>query len=155
MKTFELPGGPAIVVADAPAKGGGTWNREGTILFVPDNSKGLYQAPSGRAAVVVLKLDRSKYSNFACPKFLPDGKHFLYYAWALDPTLSGTYFASLDGKENRLLLKGSGNLRLRIFALSARQNADGASFRSRARASQGGGSGNGGKGCRLTEPRLL
>ena len=40
------------------------------------------------------------------PKFLPDGKHFLYHAHALDPASSGTYFASLDGKENRLLLKG-------------------------------------------------
>ena len=40
------------------------------------------------------------------PKFLPDGKHFLYHAHALDTASSGTYFASLDGKENRLLLKG-------------------------------------------------
>jgi eukaryotic-like serine/threonine-protein kinase len=108
VKAFELPDGPARVVADAPAEGGGTWNREGTLLFVPDNSEGLYQAPSGGTAVPVLKLDRSKYSYFAYPKFLPDGKHFLYHAWALDPALSGTYFASLDGKENRLLPKGGG-----------------------------------------------
>ena len=107
LKTLELSGGPARVVADAPATGGGSWNREGTLLFVPDYTKGLYQvAASGGAPVLVLELDKSKYQGCAGPKFLPDGKHFLYHAHALDPASSGTYFASLDGKENRLLLKG-------------------------------------------------
>ena len=45
LKTIELSGGPAIVVADAAANGGGSWNREGTLLFVPDNSQ--RPVPSG------------------------------------------------------------------------------------------------------------
>jgi len=107
LKILELSGGPARVVADAPVTGGGSWNREGTLLFVPDYSKGLYQvSASGGAPVPVFKLDTSKYWGCAWPKFLPDGKHFLYYAGAFDPASSGPYFASLDGKENRLLLKG-------------------------------------------------
>jgi eukaryotic-like serine/threonine-protein kinase len=107
LKTLEVSGGPARVVADAPTYGGGSWNREGTLLFVPDFTKGLYQvAASEGAPVPVFKLGPSKYTYYVRPKFLPDGKHFLYYAHALDPASSGTYFASLDGKENRLLLKG-------------------------------------------------
>jgi len=106
LKIIELSGGPPRVVADAPANGGGSWNRAGTFLFVPDNTKGLYQmAASGGTPVPVLALDLSKYGICGWPKFLPDGKHFLYHAWALEPASSGTYFASLDGKENRLLLK--------------------------------------------------
>jgi hypothetical protein len=51
------------VADDVPRYGGGSWNREGTLLFVPDPSKGLYQmAASGGAPVLVLELDRSKYS---------------------------------------------------------------------------------------------
>ena len=108
LKTLELSGGPARVVADAPVNGGGSWNREGTLLFVPDLTKGLYQVTaSGGAPVPVFKLDPSKYRHFHWPKFLPDGKHFLYHARSLNPASSGTYFASLDGKENRLLLKGN------------------------------------------------
>jgi Tol biopolymer transport system component len=107
LKTLELSGGPARIMADAPVNGGGSWNREGTFLFVPDLAKVLYQvAPSAGAPVSVFKLDPSKCRHFHWPKFLPDGKHFLYHARGLDPASSGTYFASLDGKENRLLIKG-------------------------------------------------
>ena len=108
LKVIELSGGPARVVADAPSSfyRGVSWNREGTLLFVPDFTKGLYQvAASGGAPVLVLEPDKSKYVGCSWPKFLPDGKHFLYRALAVDPAFSGIYFASLDGKENRLLLK--------------------------------------------------
>jgi len=105
LKTIEASGGPAVVVADAPIDGGGSWNNEGALLFVPNWGKGLYQvAGSGGALVRVIELDPSKYSHFAWPRFLPDGKHFLYGAGSADLKLRGTYFASLDGKENRLLL---------------------------------------------------
>jgi Tol biopolymer transport system component len=108
LKTLELSGGPAKVVADAPNYFGGSWNREGTILFAPNFAESLYQvAASGGDPVPVFKLDPSKYSYYVTPKFLPDGKHFLYYAAARDPASSGAYFASLDGKENRLLLNGA------------------------------------------------
>jgi serine/threonine protein kinase len=109
LKTIEASGSgaSAVVLADAPADAGGSWNRDGTILFVPDYRKGLYQvAASGGAPVIVIAEDASKYSVYAWPRFLPDGKHFLYAAGATDPALAGTYFASLDGKENRLLLRG-------------------------------------------------
>jgi Tol biopolymer transport system component/predicted Ser/Thr protein kinase len=107
LKALELSGGPARFVADATMPCFGSWNREGTLLFVPDFSKGLYQmAASGGAPVLVLEVDKSKYQGCFGPRFLPDGKHFLYHAHADNPASSGTYFASLDGKENRLLLKG-------------------------------------------------
>ena len=105
LKTLEVSGGPARVVADAPDFGGGSWNREETLLYVPDFSKGLYQmATSGGAPVLVLEVDKSKKLGCWGPKFLPDGKHFIYNVY--EGPSSGTYFASLDGKENRLLLKG-------------------------------------------------
>src|SRR5262249_8773160 len=53
-------------------------------------------------------LDASKFSFYAGPRFLPDGKHFLYSAGGNDPALGGTYFASLDGKETRLVMRGGG-----------------------------------------------
>ena len=109
LKTLEVSGGPALVLADAPANGGGSWNREGTLLCVPDISKGLVQVMASGGTVPVLKVDRSKVSYYAWPKFLPDGKHFLYQATLFDPAYSGIYFASLDGKENRLLLRTNSN----------------------------------------------
>ena len=109
LKTIEVSVGPAVVLADAPRGMGGSWNRNGTILFVPVQGKGVYQvAAAGGTPVSVLDLDASKYLVYGTPRFLPDGRHFLYSAAASDTAFSGTYFASLDGKENRLLLRRAG-----------------------------------------------
>ena len=106
LKTIDVSGGPATVVADAPVYGGGTWNLKGTILFVPDVGKGLYQvAASGGTPVPVVPLDPSRFRLYSSPQFLPDGKHFIYLGVALDPRDSGIYFATLDGKQNRLVLR--------------------------------------------------
>ncbi len=112
LKTLELSTGDVEVVTTNVSVGGGaggSWSRQGTLLFVPELAKGLYRvAASGGNPVPVLKPDFIKYIHFVNPKFLPDGKHFLYSAYAPDP-FGGLYFASLDGKENRLLLKGIGS----------------------------------------------
>src|SRR5205807_2469097 len=78
------------------------------ILFSPD-----FQAPllrvfaGGGKPTIVTKLDTTKHSTHRWPKFLPDGKHFLYLATNHNGGQSeanGVYFGSLDGKENRLLV---------------------------------------------------
>ncbi len=105
LKTIEASGGPVLVVGDAPGSTGGSWNREGTILFAANLGKGLYLAAGSRvASVPVIELDVSKHSFYSYPHFLPDGKHFLYWAGGADPATGGIYFASLDGKENRILM---------------------------------------------------
>jgi serine/threonine protein kinase len=107
LKTIGISGGPATVVAAAPADGGGSWERDGTILFAPDYTKGLYKvAAGGGTPSVVVAPDAPKITYCAFPKFLPDGKHFLYLAGSGDPAIGGTYYASLDGNEKRLLVRG-------------------------------------------------
>ena len=99
-------------VRDVPVGGGagGSWNRQGTLLFIPELSKGLYQvAVSGGTPVPIFKPDFSKFIHFVNPKFLPDGNHFLYSAYASVPEIGGLYVAALDGTENRLLLKNIGS----------------------------------------------
>jgi eukaryotic-like serine/threonine-protein kinase len=109
LKTIDASGGPAMVLAAAPADAGGSWNRDGTILFVPNFTKGLYQvAAAGGNPVLVTAVDASKFTFYAGPRFLPDGKHFLYGAGAGDSASTETYFASLDGKERRLVVRGNG-----------------------------------------------
>ena len=109
LKTIDTSGGPAIVLAAAPADAGASWSRNGTILFVPDFTKGLYQvAAAGGNPVLVTVVDTSKFSFYAAPRFLPDGKHFLYTAGSADFASTETYFASLDGKERGLVVKANG-----------------------------------------------
>lgn len=109
LKTIPIEGGPPSIVCDAPLGRGGTWNSDGTILFAPTFESGLFQvSSSGGMPQPVTKLDKSKHDSHRWPRFLPDGRHFLYLAIThnspRDPN-NGIYFGSLDGKESRFLMQ--------------------------------------------------
>jgi Tol biopolymer transport system component len=77
LKKIDASGGVAVSLADAPRARGGSWGREGVILFAPTgitgSSNGLARVPaSGGNAVSMPK------ANGRIPFFLPDGRHFLY-----------------------------------------------------------------------------
>jgi eukaryotic-like serine/threonine-protein kinase len=109
LKTVEASGGHVLTLCDAPSPAGGTWNQQGVILFLPDFTSGLYQIPAlGGSPKLILSVDKSKFVGYGWPSFLPDGKHFTYSAYGTEAH-QGTYFASLDGRENRLLLRSTGN----------------------------------------------
>jgi len=109
LKTVQATGGPVVPLHDVSLPTGGTWNQYGTILFEPGVDSGIYQIPaSGGSAVLVLSLDKSKFNSYGWPNFLPDGKHFTYSAWG-NEAYSGTYFASIDGRENKLVTRSTGN----------------------------------------------
>ena len=111
LKTVLLEGGAPTDVCDAAAGRGGTWNAQGTILFAPQLESALYRvAASGGIPIPVTTLDKPKHDSHRWPYFLPDGRHFLYLAInrasGHEPN-DAIYFASLDGKENRLLVPRS------------------------------------------------
>ena len=109
LKTIPATGGAALPLCDAPSDFGATWSREGTILFVPNFGAGVYRiSASGGAPSLVATPDKSKHINYAGPHFLPDDRHFIYSAVG-DETNTGTYFASLDGRENKLVVRARGN----------------------------------------------
>ncbi len=113
LKRVEASGGAPVTLCDSPAGRGGTWGREGIILFVPSARGGVYQvAAPGGTTTPVTKMDGSNHTTHRWPYFLPDGRHFLYFAGNHDRSkteYSGVYFASLDGRENRLLVRTTGN----------------------------------------------
>jgi len=113
LKTIPVEGGTPADICDAPAGRGGTWNAQGTILFSPQYESAIYQVPaSGGAATPLTTLDKTKHDSHRWPYFLPDGNHFLYLAVnrmvGREPN-DAIYFASLDGKENRLLVHAFAN----------------------------------------------
>src|SRR5579872_7578258 len=93
LKKIEASGGAPLALADAPAGRGGTWNRDGTILFTPFFSTPVFRVSvAGGVATPVTTLNRnSNESTNRWPYFLPDGRHFLYLAGnPLTPTGSPT-----------------------------------------------------------------
>src|SRR5260370_25669736 len=80
LKTVEVSGGQPQMLCDAPNGRGGTWNRDGMILFSPDSfGTGLVRVLSiGGSPVEITKLDTARFEeSHRWPVFLPDGKHFL------------------------------------------------------------------------------
>jgi serine/threonine protein kinase len=47
LKKIAASGGPAQILCNAPEAFGGTWNRDGVIVFPPSLTSGLFQVPAG------------------------------------------------------------------------------------------------------------
>lgn len=109
LKVTDLQGGGAVAICDAPTSRGGSWGADGTIVFAPEFRSALYRVPAaGGAPVQITKVDESIHTSHRWPFFLPDGKHFLYLAinhQNPQDENDAIYYASLDGKENRRLVR--------------------------------------------------
>ena len=102
LRKIAVNGGPAQVLCDAPEARGGSWNREGVIVFAPSPTGGLQRvAAVGGVPVQVTKAPKVDHRF---PVFLPDGRHFLYVVTIDAPEKNGVYLGSLDGKENRRIM---------------------------------------------------
>jgi Tol biopolymer transport system component len=103
LKKISATGGPPQTLCDSYGVGGGTWNREGIILFSPGVSQGaLQRVPAGGGAPA--DIFKSSSESYESPVFLPDGRHFLYTRGRSDADKNGIYLASLDGKTNYRIL---------------------------------------------------
>ena len=111
LKKIDASGGAPQTLCDAPDARGGTWNREGVILFNPAGSnQPLYRvSAAGGDPTPVTMLDKSQYeTSHRWPYFLPDGRHFLYFIRGRSEH-TGIYLASLDSKETTQLVAASVN----------------------------------------------
>ncbi len=107
LKKIALAGGAPETLCDAGDRIGlgGAWNPEGVILF-GSRAFGIRRtSANGGAATAVTTVDSSRGDiRHYAPVFLPDGRRFIFYKAASDPTKRGAYLASLDGGEMNLLL---------------------------------------------------
>jgi serine/threonine protein kinase len=95
-----ISGGPAQRLSDVQGTVvGGSWNRDGVIVFA-DNTTGIMQVSAdGGVATPLTSIDPSrKEVVHVLPSFLPDGRHFLYLRASSTPENSGIYVGSLNTK---------------------------------------------------------
>lgn len=105
LRRIEAAGGPPQSLWPAPAGRGGSWNREGTIIFTPTPTDPIYSIPAaGGTPHPVTTLDSVRITTHRWPCFLPNGWHFLYFGG--HPLLNGgVYVGCLDGSEHKLILQ--------------------------------------------------
>jgi eukaryotic-like serine/threonine-protein kinase len=105
LKTVDTAGGGVEVLCEAAVGRGGTWNRDGTIVFAPSLVGPLYRVPAS-GGVPTLVTRTAGGQDHRWPFFLPDGKHFLYFVdWSApeDKQGNGIYVGSLDSGEPKLV----------------------------------------------------
>jgi Tol biopolymer transport system component/predicted Ser/Thr protein kinase len=118
LKTIAAGGGPAQVVCDVSGAGaGGSWSRDGVIVFSSGYGSGAssiqrVSAAGGVPADVAMPKGSSRF-----PVFLPDGRHFLIVFTSGFAEKDGIYESSLDGKENRRVLADISNVVLSVGRL--------------------------------------
>jgi DNA-binding winged helix-turn-helix (wHTH) protein/Tol biopolymer transport system component len=110
LKKVAVAGGPPqTVTAVGYRPSGGTWSSSGVILY-SDRMSPIYSVPASgtgpAAAVTAFDAMRQEIAHYE-PQFLPDGRHFLYFAESTDPEQRGTYVASLDGRPGTRVLDAS------------------------------------------------
>jgi serine/threonine protein kinase len=104
LKRFDLTGGTPQTLVDAQSARGGTWSKDGVIVFAPTTLGPLMRiAASGGQTVAVTQPDQAAPSH-RFPEFLPDGRQFLYLAALGAPDKEGVYLGSLDGAPPKRLL---------------------------------------------------
>ena len=116
LKKLSLAGGPAQTLCDAQTGRGGTWNKDGVIIFTPSGhlGVGLYRisASGGTPAQITVPDKNLNEDSHRWPQFLPDGIHYLYSAIHLSGRrdLSSVFVGALNSNEKRLVTKASANV---------------------------------------------
>ena len=124
LKRLELSDGRIQTLANASIGSGGAWSAEGGILSVDVRAVDqqvvdveplvrlttsftgpLYRiAATGGEVTAVTQIDPPQTGGHVLPAFLPDGRHFLFYAFG-SPEGKGIYLGSLGSNETRRLLE--------------------------------------------------
>ncbi len=110
LRKIDASGGPAIALTDSYGASA-TWGPSGDILFGAATG-GLFRvSASGGKATAATKPNEARHeTSHRYPQFLPDGRHFLYFAVNLagspEDEANQIHVASLDSKEDRAVMRG-------------------------------------------------
>ena len=96
LKRIDIEGGSIKTLARAPFGRGGAWNHDGTILFAPIFTGPIYRIPASGGEPVPLTRLAPGQAAHRDPRFLPDGRRFLYHASGVGDA-SGVYVGDLNG----------------------------------------------------------
>jgi Tol biopolymer transport system component/predicted Ser/Thr protein kinase len=111
LKRVNVDHGPVTTICDASDGRGGTWNRDGVIVFAPTFGSPLYRVSGdgGTPELLGELRDAQGETSQAFPWFLPDGEHYLYTSRNADPARNGIFVASLNARTRLHLVSAPSN----------------------------------------------
>ncbi len=112
LKRIDAEGGSPIDICEARVPRGASWGADGIVVFTPETTTGLYRVSASGGQPVPVTTTDPQLDSHRWPFFLPDGKHFLYYAAShndIGHERDSIYVASIDGGPSNLLLHSHAN----------------------------------------------
>jgi Tol biopolymer transport system component len=107
LKRIETAGGQPVTLADAPVGRGGSWNRDGLIIYTPTPPSPVFRISAGggeATAITSIDFAHGEFSRLF-PQFLPDGRHYLYFSPATQtPGTRVIGVGSLDSEEKKQIM---------------------------------------------------
>ncbi len=108
LNVISADGGVARTLAPSRNGKGGSWNRDGVVVYTPDSNTPLFAVPAaGGEPRQLTTLDEERGDNsHRHPFFLPDGRRFLYLARSVRGSdANAVMVGSLDGDPDIEILK--------------------------------------------------
>ena len=111
LKRISTAGGTPVVLADAIDPRGGSWGKDGTIVFSSGAVGPLFRMPAtGGEVTPALKIDLSRHERSQrWPCFLPDGKRFIYLSLSGDDVRRAIYLGELGSNSVRQIVRADGS----------------------------------------------
>ena len=119
LKRIDLESDGVRKLANAPLFLGGTWNREGVILFVPSTNAGVFRVSADNPGKPVLVTPAIPDGQASAPCFIPGTDRFLFYAtssqarkWGAStcPTAEGSEVRRLFDADTSAVYAPSGHI---------------------------------------------
>ncbi len=112
LRRVALDGGGVLTVADVESGRGGDWNRDGIIVFSRSPGTTLSRVPAAGGQTVDATTfatgEKGTESSHREPRFLPDGRHFLYLAQSTEVPDWKVYVGSVAGGAQHFVTTSSG-----------------------------------------------
>lgn len=100
LRKVDLSGGPSVTICDCRGAIGGTWNRDGVILFAKGSGPLSRVSAAGGDPTPLRPLADGETAQ-RWPLFLPDGKHYLYLSLG---NQQGIYAAALGSNDRKFIV---------------------------------------------------
>jgi Tol biopolymer transport system component len=106
LRKVPVDGGTPETICNAPNGRGGSWNKEGVIVFAPLATGPLQRvAADGGEVVTVARPDSARGETaLRFPCFLPDGRHFLYVGLPQRQGQFDVHVGTLGSRESRRIM---------------------------------------------------
>jgi Tol biopolymer transport system component/tRNA A-37 threonylcarbamoyl transferase component Bud32 len=108
LRKISVRGGPPTTLCAANNGKGGSWNRDGVIIFAPDFGTTIHRVMDTGGDPVSITEFADGEDSHRHPRFMPDGNRYLYLARTSSGSTHTIYMGTLDGAEPRVVAASEG-----------------------------------------------